>query len=228
MFSLKLFTKYCSKESLEVFRSQKQAFYFEAEQRIFNEGDPVKGIYFVEKGKLKVLSKAYDGTEKIVRLVAPGMILGHRGLHAKYYPISAESLTEAIVTFIPLPVFVNMLKANPEMAVYLINFMSDELRDTELRMKNLLILDPKIRIAIILVQLIDTFGYQKKSTKNLFSFTLTRTDLANMGGTTYETVIRTLALFKNNKLISLEGKEIAVLNEKKLRELASGVEIEMK
>ena len=184
----------------------------------------MKGIYFVEKGKLKVLSKAFDGSEKIIRLVAPGMILGHRGLHAKHYPISAESLTDAIVTFMPLPTFVDMLKANPEMAVYLINFMSDELRDTELRMKNLLILDPKIRIAIILTQLIDTFGYDKKSPKNLLSFTLSRADLANMGGTTYETVIRTLALFKNNKLISLEGKEIAILNEKKLRELASGVE----
>jgi len=224
MFSLKLFTKYCSKEWQLVFKSQKQTFYFESGQRIFQQGDSVKGIYFVEKGKLKVLSKAFDGSEKIIRLVAPGMILGHRGLHAKHYPISAESLTDAIVTFIPLPTFVDMLKANPEMAVYLINFMSDELRDTELRMKNLLILDPKIRIAIILTQLIDTFGYDKKSTKNLLSFTLSRADLANMGGTTYETVIRTLALFKNNKLISLEGKEIAIVNEKKLRELASGVE----
>jgi len=224
MFSLKLFTKYCSKEWQLVFKSQKQTFYFESGQRIFQQGDSVKGIYFVEKGKLKVLSKAFDGSEKIIRLVAPGMILGHRGLHAKHYPISAESLTDAIVTFMPLPTFVDMLKANPEMAVYLINFMSDELRDTELRMKNLLILDPKIRIAIILTQLIDTFGYDKKSTKNLLSFTLSRADLANMGGTTYETVIRTLALFKNNKLISLEGKEIAILNEKKLRELASGVE----
>ncbi|MBK9282995.1 MAG: Crp/Fnr family transcriptional regulator [Sphingobacteriaceae bacterium] len=220
MFSLKLFTKYCTKDWQTHYKSNKQTFYFESDSRIFDEGDPVKGIYFVEKGYLKVLSKTLDGSEKIIRLVAPGMILGHRGFNAKFYPISAESLTEVVLTFFPLSTFINMLKANPDMSIYLLNFMSDELRDTESRMKNLMISNPKIRIAIILIQLIDILGYDKKSDKKLLAFTLTRTDFANMGGTTYETVIRVLAQLKKDKLIGLEGKEITILNEKKLRELA--------
>ena len=110
------------------------------------------------------------------------------------------------------------------MAAYLINFLSDEIRDSEKRMKNLLIPDPKIRIAIILVKLIDDFGYNKEAGNNLLTYTLSRTDIANFCGTTYETVIRTLAHFKKNKIINLVGKEIAIANEKKLREIASGIE----
>lgn len=221
MFSFKLFSKCCSKEWRQIFDANKQTFFFSEGQRIFNEGESVKGIYFVERGMIKVVSRAFDKSEKIIRLASNGMILGHRGLNTKTYPISAEALTESVVTFVPFDIFNTILKANNEMAIYLINFMSEELREAEYRMKNLLILDPKVRIAIILVKLIDIAGYAKGSNK-LLAFTLSRTDIANMGGTTYETVIRTLALFKKNKIISLEGKEIAVVNEKKLREIAAG------
>lgn len=224
MFSFKLFTKFCSKEGRELFEQNKQTFFYSEGRRIFNEGEPVKGIYFVERGMVKVLSRAYDNTEKIVRLASNQNILGHRGLNTKTYPISAEALTETVVTFLPTQVFNTILSNNSEMAAYLINFLSDEIRDSEKRMKNLLIPDPKIRIAIILVKLIDDFGYNREAGNNLLTYTLSRTDIANFCGTTYETVIRTLAHFKKSKIINLVGKEIAIANEKKLREIASGIE----
>lgn len=223
MFSLKLFTKFCSKQGRKLFEENKQTFFYGEGRRIFNEGEPVKGIYFVEKGMVKVVSRAFDKSEKIVRLASNQMILGHRGLNTRIYPISAEALTEVVVTFLPIEVFNAIIRTNSKMAIYLINFLSDELRDVEIKMKNLLILDPKIRIAIILVDLINSFGY-KKGTDGLLTFTLSRTDIANMGGTTYETVIRTLAYFKKCKIIRLDGKEIVILDEKKLRKIASGNE----
>lgn len=222
MFSIKIFKKHCSREWLPVFELNNQVFEVKAKQRIFSEGEPVKGIYFIEKGKAKVLSKFNDKEEKIIRIASDGAILGHRGINVKKYPISAEALTDSTITFVPIQVFMNILETNSGMAIYLINFMSDELRDSEERMKSLLILDPKIRVAIILVKLIDSFGYDPIS-KNKLTFTLSRADIANMAGTSYETVIRTLALLKDSELISLENKEIVVLNEKKLRILASEV-----
>lgn len=223
MFSLKLLTKYCSSESKKLFEKKKQTLFFNEGQRIFNEGEPVKGIYFIEKGRVKVLSKSHDNSEKIIRLASHEMILGHRGLNTKVYPISAETLSESVITFLPVETFTSILKNNNEMAVYIINFLSDELRDSETRMKNLLILDPKSRIAIILMKLVDRFGYKKNTGNKTLSFTLSRTDIANMAGTTYETVIRTLAAFKKDRVIDLIGKEIAIINEKKLIQIATGV-----
>lgn len=220
MFSNKLFKKYCATEWLPIFDLNKQTINVKAKQRIFNEGDPVKGIYFIEQGKVKVLSKFSETEEQIIRIASNDMLLGHRGIHSKHYHISSEALTDTVLTFLPINVFITILKANPEMSIYLLNFMTEELKEAEDRLKNLLILDPKKRAALILVKLIDCFGYKNK-TGDLLSFTLTRTDIANMAGTTYETIIRTLASFEEQKLITLVGKEIAIKNEAKLRAFAS-------
>lgn len=220
MFSNKLFKKYCSDEWLPIFDLNKQTIRVKAKQRIFNEGDPVKGIYFIEQGKVKVLSGFNAEEEKIIRIAGNDMLLGHRGLHYKHYHISSETLTDTSLTFLPLNIFIKIIKANPDMAIYLLNFMTEELREAEERMKNLLILDPKKRVALILIKLIDCFGYSNKTSK-LLSYTLSRSDIANMAGTTYETIIRTLAVFEVLNLIELQGKEIAIKNETKLRAFAS-------
>ena len=105
------------------------------------------------------------------------------------------------------------------MAIYMINFLSQELREAEDRMKNLSILDPKKRIAIILIKLIEVFGYSGTKS-NLLSYTLKRNDIANMANTTYETVIRSLSFLTEKGLIELLGKQISIKNEKKLRDFA--------
>jgi len=219
MFSTKIFKKYCSEEWLIIFETNKQEIKIKANQTIFNDGDPVKGIYLIEKGKVKVLSKMGEKDYHIIRLAGHDSILGHRGIHFKKYHIKAETLEDSVFTFIPIEIFIKIIKANPEMAIYLINFLSEELREAEDRMKNLSILDPKKRIAIILIKLIDVFGYSS-SKSNLLSFTLKRSDIANMANTTYETVIRSLSFLEEKNLIEGIGKQIAIKNEKKLREFA--------
>lgn len=220
MFSNKLFKKYCSAEWLPIFDMNKSTVHINAKQRIFNEGDPVKGIYFIEKGKVKVLSKFNGKGEKIIRIAGNDMILGHRGINYKHYHISSEALTDTTLTFLPINIFLKIIKANPNMAIYLLNFFIEELREAEDRMDSLLNFDPKKRVALVLLKLIDCFGYANKNT-NLLSFTLTRADIANMIGTTYETVIRTLAKFEKLNYIELVGKEIAIKNISKLKEIAA-------
>ena len=219
MFSSKIFKKYCSEEWLIIFETNKQEIKIKANQVVFNDGDSVKGIYLIEKGKVKVLSKMGEKDYHIIRLAGHDSILGHRGIHFKKYHIKAETLEDSVFTFIPIEIFIKIIKANPEMAIYLINFLSEELREAEDRMKNLSILDPKKRIAIILIKLIDVFGYSN-SKSNLLSFTLKRSDIANMANTTYETVIRSLTFLEEKNLIEGIGKQIANKNEKRLREFA--------
>lgn len=227
MFSNKLFKKYCSEEWLPIFEMNKIIIEVKAKQRIFNEGDPVKGIYFIEEGKVKVLSGFNRNDEKIIRIACNDMILGHRGIHYKHYHISAVTLTNTTLTFLPINIFIKIIKANPNMAVYLLDFFVEELREAEERMDSLLNFDPKKRVAMVLIKLIDCFGYASKNS-NLLSFTLSRADIANMVGTTYETVIRTLAHFEKINLIELVGKEIAIKNSSKLTKLASDNQIRKK
>lgn len=227
MFSNKLFKKYCSAEWLPIFELNKSTIHAKAKQRIFNEGDLVKGIYFIEEGKVKVLS-GFDGKdEKIIRIASNDMILGHRGIHYKHYHISSEALTNTTLTFLPISIFLKIIKANPNMAVYLLNFFIEELREAEDRMESLLNFAPKKRIALLLLKLVDWFGFVNKKS-DLLSFTLSRADIANMVGTTYETVIRTLSNFEKLNYIHLVGKEIAIKDISKLKEIANDKKVRIK
>lgn len=219
MFSTKIFKKYCSKEWMLIFDLNKKTIKVNANQVIFNAGDPVKGIYLIEKGKVKVLSEMGKNNKRIIRLAGHDSIVGHRGIHSKKYHISAETLENSIFTFIPIDIFIKLLKANPNMSLYLINFLSDELKEAEEKMKYLSILDPKIRVALVLLKTLQVFGYLNDKSK-LLSYTLKRSDMANMANTTYETVIRALAFLEEAGLIELLGKQVAIKNEKKLREFS--------
>jgi len=104
--------------------------------------------------------------------------------------------------------------------LFLVEFIARDLRETEERMKSIIHNDVIIRIAMIIVLLIDSYGYEE-TPKNQLQFTLPRADMANMAGTSYESVIRTLAKLEDLKLIRLEKKNILILKEAALRKLAN-------
>lgn len=191
---------------------------FKKGERVFNEGDKVKGIYLINSGKIKVISKFDEENERILRLSHGGHLLGHRALSAATYPISAVALTDSKITFIPIDIFNKMLRNNPDFAVFLVEFFATDLRNSEDRMKSMIHNDVVVRIAIILCMLIDTYGFDEID-PNLLHFTLPRNDIANMAGTSYESVIRTLKKFEEMKLIELVGKKIKILKEKELRKM---------
>lgn len=218
-----LFSKYCAEEWLPLIDLHKVVYSVKAKAQIFTEGEPVKGIYFIDSGFVKVTSTFGDKLERILRLSKEGTILGHRAFLSKTYPISAVALTDSELTFIPTSLFIQLMKANPNFSLYLFEFATRDLRDSEEQNRILTIPDVRQRIAFIIVKLIDSFGF-KKGEKNKLAFTLSRKDFALMANTTYETIIRTLTLLENKKIIKGVGKEIVITNEAALRKLALGKE----
>lgn len=193
---------------------------YKKNERIIEEGTPVKGFYFINSGKVKITTSIYEGQERILRLSHTGHLMGHRALSADVYPISAIAATDVEITFIPTNVFIKMIKQNPDFAIFLVEFIARDLRETEERMKSIIHNDVIIRVAMIICFLIDSYGYDVNNKKQLH-FTLPRSEMANMAGTSYESVIRTLAKLEELKLIRLEKKHILVLKEFALRQLAS-------
>ena len=193
---------------------------FTKNKRILSEGDQAKGVYFINSGKVKVVSYYDANNERLLRLSSSGDLLGHRAISLKHYPISAITLTDTEVTFIPIEIFKKVIKTNPEFAIYIIEFLANELKDTEERMKSMIHNDVVVRIGMIICMLIDAFGFDAKIPKKLY-YTLSRTDMANFAGTTYESVIRNLAKLEEMKIIKLDKKVIHVLKEKELRRLVN-------
>lgn len=209
--------KYCNEEWLPLIQNYVEVKTIPAKECIFSEQDPVLGIFFINYGKVKVVSNYGESSERILRLAQESEFLGHRAIARNSYSFSAVALTDVEVTFMPKDFFIKFFRANPDFSVYLINFISTELCDTEDRMKSILHNIVIVRIGVIFCMLIDVYGFENKESRKL-AYTLSRTDIAGLAGTTYESVIRSIAKLEEMKLIKTDGKAIIIPKESNLRE----------
>jgi CRP-like cAMP-binding protein len=196
----------CPSEWVEFLEFHQKTLHFDAGEVILREGDPVEGLYGIVEGKVKVLMHDQDA-ERLVRLAAKGDILGHRGLGGNWrYPISSIALVPTTASYISMHTFNVLAKTNAAFVFNLMMFLAEELRISEENQRQLPVLN---RVARTLMMNYRAFGFEEGS--NFLSFTISRKDIASHAGTTYESVIRTLADLAKQKLIQLEGKSIAIL-----------------
>ena len=212
--------KYCSDEWKPIITFNKTTTDYPAGATIFSEGEQVKGIFEIYYGKIKVVSSFGQSKERILSLLSPEQMLGFHGLGGDMiYPVTAVTLVPSQVTFIPIDIFFKAVKANPDMAIYLMGFYADQLRASNLRMKMYSVMSAKGKVSFALMTIIAAFGYTKQD-ETLLSFTPSRKDIASLASTTYETVIRMLSELEKTKIIQLEGKSIRILNHVELKKLS--------
>lgn len=211
--------KYTSDEWKPIISHYKSNIDSPAGATIFSAGEPVKGIYQIYTGKVKIVSSLADGKERIVRLAKDEQLLGHRGFGSdQIYPVSAITLTPAQITFIPYDIFFKAVKANPELAISLINFYADDLREMEKRMEAISIMNAKEKVALALLIVINSFGFDSIDPQSL-SYTPSRKDLSSLAGTTYETVVRMLSEFSKMGIIEINVKSIRILKHQELKNI---------
>lgn len=207
----------CLKHWLPAIEANKQNLVIKKGQKLFEEGDPVKGIYFLFKGRVKVHRKWGDEKQLILHFAQEGDIIGYRGLgNQKLYPVSATALEEVTFCFIDIAFFETSLQINPRLTYALMQLYANELQLAERRIGNLVHLDVKARVAETLLMLKKDFGQNKEGNINI---TLTKQDLASYAGTTYETFFRMITELEKEKIVLLSGKDIAILKEAKLEKL---------
>jgi CRP/FNR family transcriptional regulator len=184
---------------------------------VFKEGDPVEGIYFMYHGWVKIHKEWTHPKELILRFAGAGDIIGHRGLGDKRnYPVSATALEDSTVCFVTEEFLESCLRANPGLTYRLMQFYAAELQKAERRMRDLVHMETKGRIAGALQEITDKFG---RNREGFIAMPVSRQDIASYAGTTYETLFKVLNEMKKDKIISTSGKFIKIKSETKLHEL---------
>ncbi len=184
-------------------------------QRVFQEGNPVSGIYFVYSGIMKIHKKWDQEKELIIRFARQGDMIGHLGLGKEArYPASATALETSIVCYLSIPFFESTLRVNTQLTYTLMRFLADELQESHRGMRDLAHMSVKARVAHALISLKEQFGVNEEGTINI---TLSRQDLASFAGTTYETLFKTLNEFTREGAVKLDGKNMTLTDEDKLR-----------
>jgi CRP-like cAMP-binding protein len=176
---------------------------------LFQEGSYPKGLYILKRGKVKLFQQLQSGSEQIVYIYSSGDIFGYRPLlcHDRH-PASAKTLEECGIYFLAADHFFSILKKSTGFSNLLLENLSHEFsvlvnhiaafgqRSVKERMAlSLLILAEKYRNGEILVS---------------------RTDLASFVGTTIETVARIVTRLKQDKIINVNGRRIAIVDREAL------------
>lgn len=182
---------------------------------LFKEGEPVEGIFFLYSGSVKVHKHWGEEKELIVRFARKGEIVGHRGVgNTELYPVSATALEMSEVCFIPIAFFRTTLKVNHDFLYEMMLFYASELQESEQKMRNLVNMPVKGRIAFALLLLNEKFGKDEEGNIDLI---LSRQDLASYTGTTYETAFRAMSELIQEEAITVSGKSVAVTDTVKLQ-----------
>jgi len=209
---------FCIPAWKEAIALHKKTYQFKKGEDIFREGDPVKGIYFIYTGSVKVYKQWGEQKQLILRFAKAGDILGHRGLGGVVeYPIGATALEDSKACFISNDFLEATLKTNPELTYKLMHFYATELQKAEMRMRDLAHMEVKGRVAEALLELRNIFGVNHDQH---IAATITRQDIASYAGTTYETVFKFFNELAEEKIITTNGKSIKINDSELLQQFS--------
>lgn len=181
---------------------------------IFWEGDIPQWFYVIAEGNVKVIKHSSLGREFIISFFGPGEMFGEVAVFGnKSYPASAQALTETEVIGIQREKLHTFLSNHPRVALTIINILGERLRDAQSRLRDLAGERIEQRLANVLLML---------STKMGNTLPFTRQEIADMTGTTIETVIRTISQLKRRKIIHAPRGKIVISEKEKLRLLSEG------
>ena len=209
-----------SEGDLPILTEQKICRRYRKGETLFFAGDDPGGLYCIHHGKIKMYRTGNDGKEQIIRLGKAGDILGYRALiGGEPHTITATTLEEAHVCFIPKGMFFSLLSSRPAFSLRLFEILSDDVEVVERKVVEMAQKSIRERLAEALLLLKSTYG-MKPNTHTL-NVKITREDIAGIVGAATESVIRNLTELKDEGIIGLEGRAIQVLDSEALVKAAN-------
>ena len=187
---------------------------FENGNLIFLEESEGKNLFFVVEGSVKVTRLSKDGREVILAMLNAGDFFGEMSLldgEARSANVIALEKTE--VLSLARDDFLVVLHDYPKIAIQLLKEMTSRLRKSDRQIVSLSLSDAEKRIALCIVRFADEQGVIKNGQVTIPKIPIQQ-DIANMAGTSRETVSRAMSLLTEEKYIERNGKELKILNYK--------------
>lgn len=184
---------------------------------LFYQGNRPLGLYFICSGRVKIAKEDGGGRSQIVRIVQAPDILGDRAFFAERpYACTGEVMEESQICFLEARHFWEIFGQNAEMLRLLTQRFARELGYAEEYMSCIATCMVNARMAAHLLRSRNR-STADRARKDEFVLTESRTELAQLLGTTPEAVSRALAELCSKGLIAVQDRHVRVLNEDRLR-----------
>jgi CRP-like cAMP-binding protein len=186
---------------------------------VYLSGDPGESIYFVNAGRAKISKVTRDGREITLAYVGPGDIAGENCLfNAGPRREMLETVANSILTEIPRNYFERLLSKKRSIMLELYKIVADRRRKIEQRLEHLVFRDVNAKLADLILQLGRQYG-EENSQGIRVGIAVTHQELANLIGSTRETVSLNISRFKRKGLVDTEQRKLIIRDVDGLRAL---------
>jgi DNA-binding response OmpR family regulator len=205
-----------SHSNIKLTSNEREVETFQKGHNLYHEGQRPKEVFYIVSGKVKVYKTHSDGKNFITAIYGPGEFLGYTPiLEESNYKENAQVLEDAEIMTIPRDDFMQLLTHNKQTAQQFIKLIAHEKTEREEALVNLAYNSLRKKVAYGMAQLLDKY----KQNDGTYVLDLSRETLAHTIGVATESLIRTLADFKEEKIIEIQKGKIYILNEQKLKNL---------
>jgi CRP-like cAMP-binding protein len=188
-------------------------------EMVFREGDKPSGFLVLVKGKVKIFKEGFGGREQIIRLSKSMGIIGYRAVFAgENHIASAVTIEDSVVANIDLDFLFNKAMKNSDFSFEIIRKLARELGFSNSRTVALSQKHIRGRLAESLILLAQKYGFEHDGTT--LKVYISREDIANLSNMTTSNAIRTLSAFANEKIISIDGRKIKVIDINRLERIS--------
>lgn len=203
----------------EIIRTNARIVTYKKNEMIYFEDEYAKDLMCLLKGKVKIFKNGVGGRNQIIRMIRPVQYFGYRAYFAKeQYVTAASAFESSTICLISMEIIEEFLRSNGNLAMFFIQMLSVDLGIADQRVVNLTQKHIRGRLAESLIFLRESYGLEAdEATINIY---LAREDLANLSNMTTSNAIRTLSNFADERIISLDGRKIKIIDEDKLRKIS--------
>ncbi len=188
---------------------------------IFNEGDDGNGFYVVMDGLVKVFKISLEGKEQILHILGPGEPFGEVPVFSgQSFPANAEAIARSQLVFFPRTAFVDLITANPYLALNMLAVLSMRLRQFTIQIENLSLKEVPARLAGYLIYLAE-----EQNSRDSVTLEISKGQLASLLGTIPETLSRIFSKMSGQRLIEVQDRKIQLLDPEALSILAENGKI---
>ena len=166
--------------------------------------------YFITHGSVKITRSSKEGREVILAILTAGEFFGEMSLlDGETRSANVLTLEETKVLALNRNDFMATLEEYPRVSIQLLKELTIRLRKSDLQIASLTLSDAEKRIGLCILRLASEQGTIRQGHVKIKKFPFQH-DIANMAGTSRETVSRTLVLFEQNGLIQREGRQLTI------------------